>query len=307
MNSNGLLTKGFLCPLPKWYNIDEMNPRFAGEYAPTCFAEFETKEERRQHYREAHNDYFKDDFTGFHFDDDYVFEPQLLGKHVLTGPTGTIDSLDPQPSLPFAEGPKKDSGASEKQLAFITTLAETKGVEANEVKTKKEASAEIDRLTALPDKGVRHNTYAGNCSDCGGVVPAGEGFIRKDSDSGRWITGHLGGCPKENNPPPSVADGYYAVTSDEGHTSFYSVKNGKKPGIIFMDLLTGGGPNATFKRQGVSYKIRDTILAKIAVDPKGAAERFGKESGRCFSCNRGLTDEESRLRGQGPDCYAKYG
>lgn len=49
------------------------------------------------------------------------------------------------------------------------------------------------------------------------------------------------------------------------------------------------------------------ILERIAMDPAGAAERYGLLIGKCGICHRKLTNEESRKRGIGPICAARHG
>lgn len=204
---------------------------------------------------------------------------------------------------PTSSGPEP---ASEKQLAFIASLAERKGVEANPVTTKRQASDEIERLQALPDaEPFRRNKYDSPCSECGNIVPAGEGVLRKDEQSGRWLVGHVS-CPDEPNLPIEVPDGHYAVTADEGHTSFYRVTGGRNPGVCFVDLLVGGGPNGAFQRQNVPFAQRATVLAKIAeAGIEEAALRFRQEAGRCVRCGRGLSNKVSRDEMLGPECRRK--
>ncbi len=290
-------TEVFYCTAPTvWPDPFLTNPRYKGPANAECWAEFGSPAERTAHQAEAHA----------------AWHAERLGRPVDKAiPTlvGEVELIpEPQSSSDVVHTTKPVNPASAKQLAFIAALAERKGVEANEVKSAREASAEIDRLTALPDPAgtpsFRKNKFAGPCSDCGNVVPAEEGVVRKTDDG--WQVGHLS-CPDEPKLPAAVPDGFYAVTAEAGHTSFYGVKAGRKPGVVFVDLLTGGGPNGTFNKQSVPFQSRDAVLAKIAADIEGAATRFGQESGRCCKCNRGLTDEASRERGIGPECNRRSG
>jgi hypothetical protein len=48
-------------------------------------------------------------------------------------------------------------------------------------------------------------------------------------------------------------------------------------------------------------------LTIIAADPKAAAVRFGRQTGKCSCCGRTLTDPESIRLGIGPICLKKWG
>jgi hypothetical protein len=205
---------------------------------------------------------------------------------------------------PTSRGPE---GPTEGQLGYIESLCKQKGVERKVPLTKKEASKMIEDLLRLPDveSNIRHNKFDAPCSECGHEVPAGEGVLRKVD--GSWLVGHLDGCPEEPDYPASVPDGRYAIDNSDGDTAFYQVKNGRKPGVVFIDLVIGGGySGASSKRMPVANKQRKAILHKIIeAGVIEAAERFGKELGRCYACGRELTDETSRELGIGPDCRKK--
>jgi len=98
---------------------------------------------------------------------------------------------------------------------------------------------------------------------------------------------------------PQVADGRYAV-EDDGTLRFFKVKNGRKPGYVFLDIQASDDWHAI---RNVT-RIR-TILDLIAVDQLSAARRYGMELGKCSRCGRTLTDETSRAYGIGPECRKK--
>lgn len=289
----------YYCTAPlRWPDPFFSNDRYKGPPAKDCWAEFPDEASRLAHQYEAHPEWMADlDAAAARRAEGGPRLPMASGNALADN----ADDDEPGEYHP-PTGRKVDNAVSPEQLGYIANLAERKGVAAPVVTTKREASIAIDDLKVLPDKGVRHNKFDGPCSECGANVPAGEGVVRKDADTGRWITAHLNGCPADAKLPTKVDDGFYAVTAEAGHTSFYKVTAGRKPGVIFVDLLTGGGPNGTFDKTPVARNLRDAVLAKIAVDPEAAATRFGKESGRCCRCNRGLTDEASRERGIGPEC-----
>jgi hypothetical protein len=101
---------------------------------------------------------------------------------------------------------------------------------------------------------------------------------------------------------PQVADGSYALNTDDvDHpVRFFEVKAGRKPGVVFVDEYASDN----------RYPVRDAqrrtmILTAIAADPFEAGKRYADEFGHCARCHRGLTDQDSRDRGYGPDCWAK--
>lgn len=98
---------------------------------------------------------------------------------------------------------------------------------------------------------------------------------------------------------PHVADGRYAV-EHEGVLKFYRVKNGRKPGYVFLDVQASDDWHSIRNPRRI-----DEILALIAADELNAARRYGIELGKCSRCGRTLTDETSRAYGIGPDCRSK--
>jgi hypothetical protein len=124
------------------------------------------------------------------------------------------------------------------------------------------------------------------------------------------LKGHVNSAPTQPtvNKVDSftdIPDGYYAITADEGHTSFYRVSTfketprypvpGRRVQLQMSDAL-----------QNMSRVIRDTVLRKIRdAGPKAAAERYAREIGNCYSCGRTLTNDESRAVGIGPTCRSK--
>jgi hypothetical protein len=110
-------------------------------------------------------------------------------------------------------------------------------------------------------------------------------------------------APSTQAPAPKVPQGYYAVDSATGNndTDFYKVDTpteGRWAGRTFVKRVIGGkGDTPVRGAEGLA------ALARIeAAGVKAAAERYGREIGRCGKCNRTLTDEESRAAGIGPVC-----
>lgn len=295
--------KGFYCTVPMVYpNAWTIDPHYKGKnYPGDCWQDFATYGEVEAHRRESHPEWYKDEVEyrrkklmgtkpkapataeGFAIKVPFDFEPSSGGPGV------------PSRGRPVADEP------SPEQIAYIATLATQKGVDVPGVGTKDEASLEITRLKALPDKGLRSNRYAGQCTECNGRVAAEAGFIRKVD--GSWVTAHKPGeCPAAVAPPAHVPDGRYAITAEAEHTSFYKVTNGRKPGVVFVDLLIGGGAGGQYDQQKVPFQQVSGILAKIAVDVEGAGKRYFEEAGACRRCGRALSKEKSRMDGYGSEC-----
>lgn len=104
---------------------------------------------------------------------------------------------------------------------------------------------------------------------------------------------------KFHSGAPHVADGRYAV-EHEGTLKFYKVKNGRKPGYVFLDVQASDDWHSIRTPRRIHE-----ILALIAEDELSAARRYGMELGKCSRCGRTLTDETSRAYGIGPDCRSK--
>jgi hypothetical protein len=178
---------------------------------------------------------------------------------------------------------------------------------------------------ARPERTYRPNRYAGRCWRCAGWLEAGGGIAILTSETQAegaqaaypWQVQHLGECsaPKpvrpEPAPEPDVPEGRYAVDlgpegdGDEPRLRFFKVDRpteGRWVGRTFVSVQAG--PNLIPLREAGS---RRAILRRIAEDPQAAMLRYGLELGHCGSCGAELTNAESRARGIGPICAAKYG
>lgn len=131
-----------------------------------------------------------------------------------------------------------------------------------------------------------------------------EGAWTRENTS-RWIgnlikkSRELSAAARKTGPVAEVADGRYAVEED-GTLKFFKVKNGNRPGFVFLDIQASDEWHA----------IRDLgrirrIVALIAQDANAAMIRYGHELGECGRCGRTLTDEASRAAGIGPICASK--
>ena len=105
---------------------------------------------------------------------------------------------------------------------------------------------------------------------------------------------------------PEVPEGHYAVASATGNNDldFYRVDvvtEGRWAGRTFVKRVIGGRPDSPVRgAEGIA-----ALKRIVEAGPEAAAVLYGQEVGRCYACNRHLTDETSRSLGIGPDCRSK--
>lgn len=102
---------------------------------------------------------------------------------------------------------------------------------------------------------------------------------------------------------PDVPAGRYAVATEEGTLAFYRVDRpteGRWAGYTFVKVQASDDEHPV---RGAAARV---VLGKIATDVQGASARYGQEIGVCGVCGKTLTDAESRARGLGPVCAAKF-
>ena len=106
---------------------------------------------------------------------------------------------------------------------------------------------------------------------------------------------------------------YYAVPNADGKLTFLKVdrpKDGKWGGWTFVRQYLGGqGPAQRLgcAKPGQGYSGQwPSLMEKVLADPKGAAQTFGQELGKCARCHADLTDETSRAQGLGPVCVGAW-
>jgi uncharacterized protein DUF6011 len=112
----------------------------------------------------------------------------------------------------------------------------------------------------------------------------------------------------QRKPFPEVPAGHYAVKSLTGNNDldFFRVDRpteGPWAGRTFVKRVIGGKPDSPVRGR----TMREALEAILAEGVEAARLRYGREIGQCWKCNRHLTDELSRQRGIGPDCYTKVG
>lgn len=97
-----------------------------------------------------------------------------------------------------------------------------------------------------------------------------------------------------------VPDGYYAVPAVHGDNDLTFVRVGTVDphDQRIMRHIVGGHPEST-----PSLPWCQAVLdAIVASTPQVAGKLYAAEIGRCYRCNRHLTDKASRDRGLGPVC-----
>jgi hypothetical protein len=102
---------------------------------------------------------------------------------------------------------------------------------------------------------------------------------------------------------------YVAVGSPLQFFKIDHVADGKWAGWVFVKRQAGDNfDRFGSQRPGATYRgAAADLLAQVAAEPFAAMARYGVEIGRCGNCNRTLTDETSRARGIGPDCWQVVG
>lgn len=192
-------------------------------------------------------------------------------------------------------------------------------------------------VEAVPTGLLRKNRYPGDCYRCGAFLEAEQGHI--ELVEGGWKVFHNGACPVQFKAASAngwqdygsmagsyteaikpvapvqvtrassscpVPEGHYAVPSLSGKQDldFFQVnrpKEGKWAGYVFVKRVIGGRPSVPVRK---AEKAR-ALAAIAAAGIEAAAVKYGQEIGRCYRCNRHLTDETSRRLGIGPDCRSR--
>lgn len=101
--------------------------------------------------------------------------------------------------------------------------------------------------------------------------------------------------------------GYFALLTQEGPhdvVKFYRVRTGNAKGKWRHHLFVDAQASDDF----YPVKQKDSltaVLEGILADPEAAGLLYATELGRCCRCRRTLTDETSRARGMGPECFEK--
>lgn len=182
---------------------------------------------------------------------------------------------------------------SEAQAKWIIDIATTRVIPAGRT-----AESVLVRLEQGFAKSAG-SQFITNYKDLPRVTAAMAEAVAPGADTKEFQAGPVVTVEKFHSGAPRVADGRYAV-EHEGTLKFYKVKNGRKPGYVFLDVQASDDWHSIRTPRRIHE-----ILALIAADELTAARRYGVELGKCSHCGRTLTDETSRAYGIGPDCRNK--
>jgi hypothetical protein len=176
--------------------------------------------------------------------------------------------------------------ATGKQVSYLSLLLSQGSLELTEGRQpdqieKREASLLIDWVKGYLFDGKR--------------LPAG--VVKSDKHASEAMRSF------RHDQLPDVPAGHYAVNSLTGNNDldFFRVdrpEEGQWAGRTFVKRIVGGHP---------ARPVRGTTMRQ-ALDAIGAAgfdaarTLFGTELGRCWKCNKTLTDDLSRAVGIGPEC-----
>jgi hypothetical protein len=109
----------------------------------------------------------------------------------------------------------------------------------------------------------------------------------------------------ESTPAPTVESGVYALggTADPVRYKVRNVTEGRWAGRTFLDVLLANGEREPVRNRRQVAE----ILTAIAADIEAARKLYADTTGKCWSCNRLLTDPVSVSVGLGPDCRKNLG
>lgn len=214
------------------------------------------------------------------------------------------------------KGSTPATGASEKQVAYITSLATERGLEVKAiwVATKASASKAIDDLLVLP-----------KVDAAAPVAPAGHPATDKQLAFVRTLLSERTGDPTAESirtglnkvrlvGPMLAADVSAAITVLLGIPKAAPVEI--EAGVYV--LANGNLARVYFGQQSGHMLLKEVVYGDL--EYRGQAARFlagsrkatveevgdwGRATGTCLVCSRRLDDPESVDRGIGPVCYGK--
>lgn len=174
---------------------------------------------------------------------------------------------------------------------------------------------------------IIQNKFAKSCELCGHDVAYMSGLAVM-SQSGWSTWHHVGKCIEPAKPSSILAkrvekfiaeacadldgDVYFALPSHTGNNDldFYGfVLSRRKAGAIYtLKRILGGAfsedvsANAPVMSMTEAQRVMDAIGEMSSQQWDEAMMQFANNLGKCFKCNRILTDDESRKRGMGAKC-----
>lgn len=173
------------------------------------------------------------------------------------------------------------------------------------------------------ERPARPNAYPGRCSNCDGLVEAGQGLLGP-KEGGRWTVLHKGQCPlplaePESGPTVEVHPGIYTLETNHGHRTFRVVLQGPDagfaPGKTVLEYLAGSDNDGDYRGFAFIKGGRLQVWNRFRTERFGGllrdAEDFLRdpeaalEAKHCLRCGRTLTTPDSIAAGMGPECYKR--
>jgi hypothetical protein len=250
----------------------------------------------------------------------------------LPTPTG-IQTNNPAAAMARADAPtggngggsstgNSKPGASEKQVAYITSLAAERGLEVKAawLASKASASAAIDALLAAPKAPVATTTTTPAPAQGRPATDKQIAFVRTLLAERQGVEA-AEAIRRILNEARLVAPMTAALAS-EAITSLLQIPKANAAEVeagVYV-LSNGNLARVYFGQQSGSMLLKEVIDGDLVY--RGKAERFlagsrkatieevgnwGRATGTCLVCSRRLDDPESVDRGIGPVCYAKMG
>lgn len=190
--------------------------------------------------------------------------------------------------------------ATDKQYKFIKDLCDRKGVGHQYVqRTKQEASAEIDRLLAMPDKPTEvklpredpNVKYQQQLQMIELMLPKDGRYAVRELTDGE-LKGKTHFLRITRHKPTAKNRWAGGITIQTKHGGSYTDKGN-------LELRLAKWPSGKWS---VYSPWCIDVLLLILPDPTTAAMLYSQELGECARCGKDLTDERSRFYGIGPEC-----
>jgi hypothetical protein len=215
-------------------------------------------------------------------------------------------------------------GATKPQMKYISNLLAELDMTplADDARmSKHEASEMIEDLKRTRAAHRQQAVAAQRAEQPGVLFTDGEEFTISQikSEGARTAAAMVAGYEQQRKRTPQSSDwelpaGHYAIPAWVGYSTsprsmdqdlnFYRVdkpEDGKWKGYTFVKWVIGGKPDAPLRGKQRIY----AVLRYIEEHTDEAGQKYGQEIGRCYRCNRHLTDKTSRELGIGPDCRSR--
>lgn len=263
-----------------------------------------------------------------------ITEPQMKFLLTLMSQRASLFGIEPTTESAKAWIESKNANITKSQASKLISELKDKPVDVitpakssqSEVSYSYDCSHIVDAGTSGMTR-IIQNKFAKSCELCGHDVAYMSGLAVM-SQSG-WSTWHLKGECIEPAKASSIlakrvekfiaeacadldGDVYFALPSHTGNNDldFYGfVLSRRKAGAIYtLKRILGGAfsedvsANAPVMSMTEAQRVIDAVSAMSGADWDEAMMQFANNLGKCFKCNRILTDDESRKRGMGAKC-----